>query len=202
MLKIENESYCWWSPYLVSKSKRCLDVLVCVVLLCPAAGLIALLFLLVLLFEGRPVFFVQRRAGKNGTGFWLPKIRTLDRNADPDLPSCQCDINSHSTVIGRFLRKYRLDELPQIFLVLTGKMSLVGPRPEIFSVVAEYSLTAKKRLVSKPGLTGLWQTRSTRQCPIHHDLKYDFYYLRKANFWLDIGILVETVFFMLGAKVR
>ena len=95
------------------------------------------------------------------------------------------------------MRKYRLDELPQLFSVLTGHMSFVGPRPELPEVVAIYQPIHRKRLSVKPGITGLWQIRGNRTVLIHQDIKYDLYYLRKANFWLDIKILILTVPFVL-----
>jgi len=186
-----------YSPYLESRTKRCFDILVCAVLVVPAVILITILSLYVLFIEGRPVFFIQRRVGKNGKLFRLVKIRTLTTDADPSIPSCEYDIDSVVTPSGRFLRRHRLDELPQIFLVLADKMSLVGPRPELPAVTAEYSSMAKKRLLTKPGISGLWQIKASRNRPMHRNLKYDLYYLQKASLWLDIKILVLTVPFVL-----
>ena len=98
------------------------------------------------------------------------------------------------------MRRHRLDELPQLFSVLTGKMTLVGPRPELPDIVKDYSRKERKRLCIRPGLTGLWQIKASRKHPIHENIRYDFYYLRKANLWLDIRILAETIPFVLNAE--
>ena len=192
-----------YSPYLNSATKRCLEVIVCLLLLVPVVLILLVVLPVVLLVDGRPVLFFQRRVGKNGREFLMPKIRTLKNHAPPNKSACSYDIKVFTTRTGMFLRRKRLDELPQIFSVLAGKMSLVGPRPELPDVVKNYTAKELKRFCARPGLTGLWQIKAPRNQPIHKNIKYDLYYLRHASLWLDIRILVETIPFVLqaGSKI-
>ena len=193
----DNQRY---SHYLDSGTKRCFDVVVCIVLSIPALTIIMLLALVILIVEGRPVFFVQQRAGKKGKLFLMPKIRTLRSGPIACEQSCESDKEPFLTVTGGFLRRHRLDELPQIFSVLRGQMSLVGPRPELPNIVATYAPIHSKRLAAKPGITGLWQIKGSRKAAIHKNIKYDLDYLRKAGLWLDIKILIQTIPFVLKPK--
>lgn len=186
-----------YSGYLNSKTKRCFDLVVCVTLLLPTLVIVILLAVIILAFEGRPVFFIHRRVGKDGRLFAMPKIRTLRSSANPYEPSPKSEQDPSITLTGRFLRKHRLDELPQIFSVLTGQMSLVGPRPDLPNMVATYKPVHKKRFAAKPGITGLWQLMADHNVAMHKNIKYDLYYLRKATLWLDIKILVKTIPFVL-----
>ena len=188
------------SMYLHSWTKRAFDIVMCSLLLLPASIIMGLAGLRILIREGRPVFFIHHRAGKNGKLFWLPKLRTLHVDADPYEPSTESNNELLVTVTGKSLRRHRLDELPQLFSVLTGRMSLVGPRPELPNVVATYGSLHRKRLLAKPGITGLWQIMGDRNVKMHQDIKYDLYYLRKASLWLDIKILIMTVPFVLNPK--
>lgn len=188
------------SRYLSSWTKRCFDIVMCSLLLLPALIIIGLASLNILIREGRPVLFVHYRVGKNGKLFWMPKLRTLQVDANPYKPSTASCNDTLVTMTGKFLRRHRLDELPQLFSVLTGHMSLVGPRPELPNVVATYKSLYQKRLIAKPGITGLWQIMGNHKLAIHQDMKYDLYYLRKANFWLDMKILVMTVPFVLNPR--
>lgn len=189
-----------YSTYLDSWTKRCFDVVICILLLPLALIIMGLAGLNILIREGRPVLFIHRRAGKNGRLFWLPKLRTLLVNADPYKLSTEFDKEPLVTVTGKSLRKHRLDELPQLFSVLRGRMSLVGPRPEIPNVAVEYRGLDRKRLSAKPGITGLWQVMADRNVKVNHDIKYDLYYLRKASLWLDMKILFMTIPFVLNPK--
>jgi lipopolysaccharide/colanic/teichoic acid biosynthesis glycosyltransferase len=191
-----------YSPYLDSITKRCFDITLCLILLVPAVLILLTILPVVLIIDGWPVLFFQRRAGKNGKKFLMPKIRTLKNHTHPNKPTCSYDIEAFTTKTGRFLRRHRLDELPQIFSVMGGKMSLVGPRPELPDVVENYSAKELKRLCARPGLTGLWQIKAPRNQPIHKNIGYDLYYLRHASLWLDIRILCETVPFVLRVESK
>jgi lipopolysaccharide/colanic/teichoic acid biosynthesis glycosyltransferase len=180
------------SRYLEGRSKRCFDVAVCLLLLPPAVVLMGAAALMILVREGRPILFVQNRVGKNGVLFRMPKLRTLRTAIEPDASCAPYDVSSYVTPTGHVLRTHKLDELPQLFTVLTGRMSLVGPRPELPEIVAAYSPFQKQRLRITPGLTGLWQVMANDQVPIHRHLKYDLYYLRHASLWLDVKLLVRT----------
>jgi lipopolysaccharide/colanic/teichoic acid biosynthesis glycosyltransferase len=189
-----------YSNYLDSWTKRCFDIIISILLLPAATIIMAFVGLSILIREGRPILFVQHRAGKNGRLFLLPKLRTLLVNADPYKLSTEFDKEPFVTVIGKSLRKHRIDELPQLFSVLHGNMSLVGPRPEMPNVTAGYRGLERKRLSAKPGITGLWQVMADRNTGVNHDIKYDLYYLRKASLRLDIKILLMTIVFVLNPK--
>ena len=197
--RFSNQNY---SPYLDSTAKRCFDIIVCLIFLIPAVLILLVVLPLVLIVDGRLVLFFQRRTGRNGREFLMPKIRTLKNHTHPNKPPCSYDIESFTTKTGKFLRRKRLDELPQIFSVLAGKMSLVGPRPELPDVVKNYSSKELKRLCARPGLTGLWQIKAPRNQPIHENIRYDLYYLKKASLWLDIRVLAETIPFVLRAESK
>ena len=200
---MDNKTYTQsYSPYLESMVKRCFDITICLILIVPVILILMLVLPIVFIIDGCPILFFQRRIGKNGKRFLMPKIRSLNNHAHPDRPSCSYDIDSFTTKTGRFLRKHRIDELPQIFSVLSGKMSLVGPRPELPDVVENYSTTERKRLCAKPGITGLWQIKAARNQPIHKNIEYDFYYLKNASLWFDLRILCETIPFVLKAKSK
>ncbi len=188
------------SVYLESKTKRCFDIFFCILFLFPVLAVITILVLIVAVIEGRPVFFTQPRAGKDGKIFLMTKIRTLSSKANPNMPSHGSKVNAFVTFTGGFLRKHRLDELPQLFSVLRGEMSLVGPRPALPNIAARYGDVYKNRLVAKPGITGLWQINAPRNVAMGKNIKYDLYYLRKASLWLDIKILAQTVPFVLNLK--
>ena len=191
-----------YSGYLDSRTKRVFDVVVCAVMLVPAVVVMGAAALVTLLMEGRPALFFQRRMGRNGLAFRMGKIRTMHRWAEPNLPSPKSEDSEVVTGTGRFLRRHRIDELPQIFSVLAGRMSIVGPRPEIPEAAAEYGHAARRRLASKPGLTGLWQVMADRSVPIRDNMKYDLYYLRRASLGLDLKILVLTVGFVIRPRRR
>ncbi|MFC1676510.1 sugar transferase [Planctomycetota bacterium] len=194
---LNNQGY---SKYLNSRTKRGFDIVMCIVLFFPAVAAIAFLGLLLLVKEGMPILFIQQRTGKNGKVFQMPKFRTLDVRANPNMPSPKGDDNPLITNAGKLIRKHRLDELPQLFSVIAGQMSLVGPRPELPHIVATYESVHKKRILAKPGITGLWQIMGNHKVAIHQNIKYDLYYLRKASLWLDMKILALTIAFVLKPK--
>lgn len=190
---VNRTPYSGASRYLHGWSKRCFDLAFCLVLLPPAMLVMAGAGLVILMREGRPVLFVQSRIGKNGTPFRVPKLRTLRTDAEMYPPSAQHNVAAYVTSTGGLLRRYKLDELPQLFTVLSGRMSLVGPRPELPDIVATYNSFQRRRLLMTPGLTGPWQVLANHRTPIHRYLKYDLYYLRRASLWLDLKLLALTI---------
>ena len=197
---VREETYKQYSNYLDSWTKRCFDIIICGFLLPPSLIIIGLASLYILIQEGRPVFFTHYRVGKNGVLFLLPKLRTFRADADPYKPPTDSDKDQWITITGKPLRKHRIDELPQLFLVLMGSMSIVGPRPELANVVDKYRHLERKRLLVKPGITGLWQIMRDCNNKGEHDVKYDLYYLRRASLWLDIQILFMTIPFILNPR--
>ena len=150
---------------------------------------------------GPDVIFRQQRIGLHGGSFEVFKFRTMlpDRrkaNVPISFPDRRCthksDADPRHTAVGRFLRRWSLDELPQLFNVARGQMSLVGPRPELPSVVAGYQLWQHERHDVKPGLTGLWQVRARGDGPMEFRTDLDVEYARSICFALDAQILIVT----------
>ncbi len=180
--------------------KRILDLilsLILIVLLAPLMGIIWIL----LLFQrmGGPVFR-QQRVGRNGVPFTLYKFRTMMPKAGEYEVAPLEPSDPRITPLGRFLRKTSLDELPQLFNVLRGSMSLVGPRPEMDFIARNYNPWQRRRLDVKPGITGLWQVMGRKDLPLHDNLEFDFYYIRNQSLMLDVAILLRTVYTVLAGR--
>ena len=142
-----------------------------------------------------PIFFRQSRVGKNGKLFTIYKFRTMYVDAPVYKNSPQDSQDPRITPFGRFLRKTSLDELPQLFNVLKGEMSLVGPRPEMPFIVNQYNELQRERLRVKPGITGVWQISADREREIHENISYDLFYVKNCSLTLDIVIIARTVLF-------
>ena len=185
-------------------TKRVMDlflVLVSLPVWLPLNGIIALIIRIT--SPGAPVIFTQLRTGKGGRRFHMYKFRTMVPEAE-ELKSKYSHLNElqwpdfkitndpRITLIGRFLRKTSLDELPQLFNILRGEMSLVGPRPTSFGPET-YKLWHTSRLDVMPGLTGLWQIIGRAQLEFDDRLRLDIAYIERACIWLDINILFRTV---------
>ena len=181
--------------------KRISDVVFSVVLLLLLSPLLLLISILIRFDSPGPALFVQKRAGLNGALFNMFKFRSMYASAPEYQPSPTSSLDIRITRIGKILRRTSLDELPQLFNVLLGNMSLVGPRPEMPFIVEEYDTNQLRRLAVAPGITGLWQLSADRAFPIHLNLEYDFYYIRHRNFFMDIAILIHTLFFAVSGGV-
>lgn len=140
-----------------------------------------------------PVVFRQQRAGKDGKPFTFYKFRTMKIGIDPFGPSPKSGEDPRLTRVGKFLREYSLDELPQLFNVLKGDMSIVGPRPLYMSQMAEWDERQKKRLLVKPGLTGLAQISGRGELTQEEKLELDAKYVETAGFWTDVKIILATI---------
>ena len=141
-----------------------------------------------------PVFFRQTRIGLDGKPFQMFKFRTMHDRHRGDEPAPSSHSDPRVTRIGRFLRRYSLDELPNFINVLRGEMSVVGPRPEMPFIVETYGPMDHERLRAKPGVTGLWQISYARRNAIHDNLDYDLYYIENQSLLLDIVIIALTGF--------
>ncbi len=137
--------------------------------------------------------FKQQRAGKNGEPFIFYKFRTMKLDVEPFGPSPKSGDDPRLTRIGKFLREYSLDELPQLFNVLKGDMSIVGPRPLYVSQTAEWNERQKKRLLVKPGLTGSAQISGRGELTREDKLELDVKYVETASLWLDLKIILRTI---------
>jgi len=175
--------------------KRVCDFAGALALLVLGAPLFGLLALLITIDSPGSVLFRHERVGQNGKLFRMLKFRTMRSDAAPqDYSPCVPD-DPRITRAGRFLRRTSLDELPQLVNVLQGRMSLVGPRPEMPFIVQQYSENHRQRLRVKPGLTGLWQLSGDRAFLIHENVEYDLYYIQNRNFFMDLAILLHTSIF-------
>jgi exopolysaccharide biosynthesis polyprenyl glycosylphosphotransferase len=150
-----------------------------------------------------PAFFRQNRVGRHGRTFRMVKFRTMHVGAEQLLAPLQPDngdgvlfklrVDPRVTRIGRFLRRYSLDELPQILNVLLGHMSLVGPRPPLAAEVAKYPDDMRRRLVVRPGMTGLWQVSGRSDLSWDEAVRLDLQYVENWSLSLDLMILLRTV---------
>ena len=192
---------------LLRGSKRLLDVSIALIMLCVGLPIMAMVALAILLESGLPVIYVQERVGLHGKPFQLYKFRSMRQNAEVDgQPVWATQADQRVTRLGRFLRQTRLDELPQLFNVLLGDMSLVGPRPErpafVSALEQEIPFYALRHQV-KPGITGWAQicfpygasSEDARQ-----KLQYDLYYLKNYSLFLDLNILCLTLQVVLWGK--
>ena len=139
-----------------------------------------------------PALFTQLRVGRDGRPFRMIKFRTMHRDVAPEAISPTGPGDPRVTRFGRWLRATSIDELPQLWNVLRGEMSLVGPRPEMPFIVDGYDEWQRRRLSVKPGITGLWQILGRKDLPMHRNLQYDFYYIRNRSLALDASILLRT----------
>ena len=183
--------------------KRVFDVAVCLAVLPLALLVIAACAALAWFDDPGPVFFAQWRTGRGGRRFKMFKFRTMVSHADElkqkyahlnelTWPDFKITNDPRVTRIGCFLRKTSLDELPQLFNILKGDMSLVGPRPTSFDV-STYDLCQTERLEVLPGLTGLWQVSGRSDLDFEDRLRLDIEYIEQQSFWLDLQILLRTV---------
>jgi lipopolysaccharide/colanic/teichoic acid biosynthesis glycosyltransferase len=191
--------------------KRCMDVAGALLGIVISLPLWALIALAVKVSSRGPVFFTQERAGLEGRPFRMVKFRSMVVDAEERLsdivnienlaePVYKLADDPRVTRVGRFLRRFGLDELPQLLNVLRGEMSLVGPRPEVVALVERYNAEQRRRLLVKPGITG-WQQIHNRGMPdMGARLAYDVYYLRNRSALLDLWILMMTVFVIASGR--
>jgi lipopolysaccharide/colanic/teichoic acid biosynthesis glycosyltransferase len=179
--------------YSSSLLKRGCDVIGALTLLGMLVPLFVAVAILIKLDSPGPVFFRHRRVGKNGNDFMLWKFRSMRADVPEYETSPQSSTDDRLTRIGRFIRRLSIDEMPQLFNVLKGEMSLVGPRPEMPFIVARYHPAHCERLVARPGITGLWQISPARAFPIHENLQYDLHYIHNQNILLDCAIILRTI---------
>jgi lipopolysaccharide/colanic/teichoic acid biosynthesis glycosyltransferase len=185
--------------------KRLFDIFVSATLLIVLSPLLGLIALLIKLSEPElPVFYLWRVVGQQGVEFSGYKFRTMVQNADnlkSQLqgqnemrgPVFKIKNDPRVTKLGRFLRKYSLDELPQLWSVLNGDMSLVGPRPAARHELERYNLWHKRKLCAQPGITCLWQVNGRNKVNDFDDwVKLDLEYIDRWSLWLDIKILART----------
>jgi lipopolysaccharide/colanic/teichoic acid biosynthesis glycosyltransferase len=191
-------------------AKRCLDITVCLLLLPVAIPLLVGCAIAIWLENPGPVIFRQWRTGKGGRRFPMYKLRTMVTNAEElkrkyahlnelTWPDFKITNDPRITRVGRILRKTSLDELPQIWSVLVGDMSLVGPRPTSFAADT-YSLWHTERLEVVPGITGLWQISGRSNVDFDERVRLDVAYIENRSFWYDLKILMRTAGAIMGQR--
>ncbi len=196
--------YCW--EFIIGGAlllKRTIDIVVSMLALIVLSPLFVIVALCIKCTDHGPIFYWQTRVGKWGVEFPFPKFRSMLINAE----AVQQQLNSDHkegvtfkmkqdpriTRIGRFIRKFSIDELPQLWCVFIGQMSLVGPRPPIPKEVAIYTLADRRRLDVIPGLTCIWQVSGRSDIPFPEQVKLDVEYIESQSFWVDIKILLMTI---------
>ena len=193
--------------------KRLIDVTLGSLALVVLAPLYAGIAAAIAVMEGTPVLYRQERVGLNGRRFRVVKFRTMVRDADARLAEllARNEIQGKAfkltddprvTRVGRFLRRSSLDELPQVWNVLRGDMSLVGPRPPLPREVEDYDAWHRRRLSMKPGITGLWQIAGRREPEFDKWVAMDLEYIDHWSMWLDLKIIIRTVPALLRAQGR
>lgn len=192
-------------------AKRMLDVTLAACLLILLAPALALIAFAVALDSPGPVLFRQTRCGKNGRTFTFLKFRSMVANAEAqrsglealnesDGPIFKIRNDPRVTRVGRVLRQSSLDELPQLWNVLRGDMSLVGPRPPLPNEVARYEPWQHKRLLVRPGITGLWQVSGRSDVGFREMVRLDLEYIERWSLWFDFHILLRTILAVIGAE--
>ncbi|MDA8233297.1 MAG: sugar transferase [Clostridia bacterium] len=191
--------------------KRVIDIVASALGLVLLAPLFALVAVAIMVDNPGPVIFKQKRVGKNGRIFDFYKFRSMVVNAEElreelaaaneaDGPVFKIKHDPRVTRVGAFIRKYSIDELPQLFNVLKGDMSLVGPRPPLTSEVEEYGDWEWRRLEVTPGLTCIWQVSGRSNISFDKWIELDIYYIENWSLWLDIRILLQTIPVVLTGK--
>jgi len=184
-------------------TKRILDITLSIIALLLTFPLFVLIGLIIKIFDGGPIFYKQKRIGKSNQEFIVFKFRTMymgshelrdkvmaETNKDPRLAKNPKD--PRITKPGTFLRRWSIDELPQLINVIKGDMSLVGPRPPLAEEVDQYRKSERRRLLVKPGLTGLWQVSGRSELDWEDAVRLDLYYVENWSLTLDLLIILRT----------
>ena len=185
-------------------TKRALDMVIAAGAIVILSPLLALVAVAIAASDGRPILFRQTRIGRHGRPFTILKFRTMARDAEARLTEVmhlnvregaafKAENDPRCTPLGRFLRRTSLDELPQLWNVLLGQMSLVGPRPPLPREVDRYDSWHRRRLSMKPGITGLWQIHARGEPLFDRWVEWDLRYIDQWSLGLDLSILLRTV---------
>nr|WP_319472973.1 exopolysaccharide biosynthesis polyprenyl glycosylphosphotransferase [uncultured Sphaerochaeta sp.] len=192
--------------------KRLMDIVLALTALVLLSPLFLIVAFLIKVNDRGPVFYVQKRVGLHGEEFPFPKFRSMVLNADAlkDTLLQQADRagditfkmkkDPRVTPIGRFIRRFSIDELPQLWCVLIGDMSIVGPRPPVPREVALYTQEDRRRLEVKPGLTGIWQVSGRSEIGFKQQVELDVLYIESHGFWLDLKLILKTIPAVLTGK--
>lgn len=197
----------WWArTQTLPILKRWMDVVLVVPVLLMALPLFLMVALAIKLTDRGPVLFWQERVGQKGRVFPFPKFRSMVVNAEAVREKLMAS-NQHGeqgvtfkmkrdpriTRVGRLIRRTSIDELPQLWCVLRGDMSLVGPRPPLVKEVERYTLNDRQRLSAVPGLTCIWQVSGRSEVPFPEQVRMDVEYIKEQSLWADIKLLLATL---------
>lgn len=191
--------------------KRIIDILGSFFGIIILSPLMIIISVLIKIGSPGPVIFSQDRIGQNSKRFKMYKFRSMVQNAEELLnklkdknemsgPMFKMKDDPRITKIGKFIRKTSIDELPQLFNVLKGDMSLVGPRPSLPREVDQFSDYHKQRLIAKPGLTCYWQVMGRNNIGFDEWMELDLKYIKERNTWIDIKLIFKTFFVLFGDK--
>lgn len=195
--------------YLYIAIKRVFDFCASILGLICLSPLFLILAILIKLDDPKgPVFYSQMRVGKNSVNFRMFKFRSMVTNADEIRkalisqnevrgPMFKLKHDPRITRVGRVIRKYSLDELPQLLNVVNGSMSLVGPRPPLITETEKYTSFDRQRLLVKPGCTGIWQVGGRNDVDFDEMIRLDLEYITHRSIWLDLKIIFQTVLIMI-----
>ncbi len=185
--------------------KRLVDIVLSLVLMVLLSPLLLIIALAIKLTDGGSILYVSTRVGRWGREFRFPKFRSMHLDAEErkaalanksqhgDSITFKMKNDPRVTWIGRIIRRTSLDELPQLWCVLKGDMSLVGPRPPLPEEVAKYNLAQRRRLDIVPGLTCIWQVSGRSDIPFEQQVNLDLQYIQSQSLWVDIIILLRTI---------
>jgi undecaprenyl phosphate N,N'-diacetylbacillosamine 1-phosphate transferase len=183
--------------------KRLLDIVVSLIVLTLFLPVWFIVVVFIKVTSPGPVFFLQDRPGLNKKIFKIYKFRTMRPGSEKMIKGQEVmKDDDRITPIGGFLRRSKIDEIPQLLNVLKGEMSLVGPRPERIASLADYTDEISKRLDMKPGLTGLAQVSGNIYIPLEDRYKFDLYYVEHFSLWLDFKIIIRTIGVVLFGEDR
>lgn len=208
-LELESKSSVEFSLYEVIK--RLIDIVCSFLGVLVLSPLFIIIAIIIKMTSKGPVFFSQKRVGKNGKEFDMYKFRSMVVNAEElkdklaaknemSGPMFKMKDDPRVTKVGKFIRKTSIDELPQLWNVLKGDMSLVGPRPSLPKEVAQFESWMYKRLEVKPGLTCYWQVSGRNNIDFEDWMKLDIKYVDERSTWIDIKLIFKTAFILLGDK--
>jgi undecaprenyl phosphate N,N'-diacetylbacillosamine 1-phosphate transferase len=183
--------------------KRLFDVIVSLIVLIPFLPIWILIAIIIKVTSSGPVFFLQDRPGLNKKIFKVYKFRTMRPGSEKMVKGQEVmKDDDRITAIGKFLRRSKLDEIPQVLNVLKGEMSLVGPRPERIASLADYTEEISKRLNMNPGMTGLAQVSGNIYLSLEDRYKFDVFYVEHYSLFLDLKIIIRTVGVVLFGEDR
>lgn len=214
-LKLSQEYMEYWVEYKKSSTylvtKRLMDICGALLGIICLSPLMIIIAILIKIDSKGLIIFSQERVGMYGKVFKMYKFRSMVTNAEEMLdrlkdknemsgPMFKIKEDPRITKVGKFIRKTSIDELPQLFNVLKGDMSLVGPRPNLPREVAEFSHYQRKKLLAKPGLTCYWQVMGRNEIGFEEWMELDIKYLGERNLWIDIKLIIRTFFVLFGDK--